>query len=297
MKKTVYAIINPVSGKGSKAKIKDLLSDMNNESYEVTLFQTEYPNHATEIAQKAVENKIDIVVAVGGDGTINEIAGALVGSNVALGIIPCGSGNGLSRHLCIPMSAKKALDIIKNGHVERIDYGKANDRLFFCTCGVGYDAKVSEKALTQKKRGILMYAKNMITTFISYKPESYKIVCEEQIFENEVYVITFSNASQYGNNAYIAPRATVRDGKMNIAILKPISFINLPVLMTQMFTKRITNNKKFFEIVASKATIIREREGVMHLDGNAVYEAKEVNIEIIPEGLNVFIPQHKSSVI
>ena len=292
MRKSVYAIINPVSGTGSKAEIRELLSDLESDCYGVTLFQTEYRNHAVEIAQKAVEENIDIVVAVGGDGTVNEVAGALVGSNVALVIVPTGSGNGLARHLGIPLSEKKAVDIIRKGIVKRIDYGKANGRMFFCTCGVGYDALVSEKALNKKSRGRLMYAGDMLSTYVNYKPEHYKIVCAESTFEGEAFVITFANASQYGYDAYIAPDATLLDGKMNIAILKPISFIDVPEIGMQMFLKHIADNKNFREIVTSKATIIREKEGVMHIDGNAVYEGREIEVEIMPNGLNVFVPKN-----
>jgi len=292
MKKIVYTIINPVSGTGSKAKIKELLLGLNSENYEVTLFLTEYSGHAAEIAQKAVEDKIDIIIAVGGDGTVNEVAGALVGSNVALGIIPTGSGNGLARHLGIPINEKKAVDIIKKGTVERIDYGKANGRMFFCTCGVGYDALVSEKVLNKKSRGKLMYAGDMLTTYVNYKPEHYKIICAESTFEGEAFVITFANASQYGYNAYIAPNATLLDGKMNISILKPISFVDVPEIGMQMFLKHIADNKNFKEIVTSRATIIRDKEGVMHLDGNAIYEAREIEVEIIPCGLSVIVPEN-----
>jgi lipid kinase, YegS/Rv2252/BmrU family len=292
MKKAVYTIINPVSGTGSKTKIKELLSNLGSEGYDVTLLQTEYRNHAAEIAQKAVKDKIDIVIAVGGDGTVNEVASALVGSNVALGIIPTGSGNGLARHLGLPLNEKKAVDIIKKGVIERIDYGKANGRMFFCTCGVGYDALVSEKALNKKSRGKLMYAGDMLATYVNYKPEHYKIICAESTFEGEAFVITFANASQYGYNAYIAPNATLSDGKMNIAILKPISFIDVPEIGAQMFLKHIGDNKNFKEIITSKATIIREKDGVMHIDGNAIYESKEIEVEIIPCGLSVIVSEN-----
>ena len=289
-------MINPVSGTSSKAKIRDLLVDLETEGYVVTILLTEYAGHAAEIARKAIESKIDVVITVGGDGTINEVAGALVGSDVVLGIIPCGSGNGLARHLGISMNVVKALDIIRGGNAVKIDYGTANGRMFFCTCGVGYDAQVSEKVLCRKKRGKLMYAGDMLSTYVHYKPENYKIICAESTFEGEAFVVTFANASQYGNNAYIAPNATVLDGKMNISILKPISFVDVPEIGVQMLLKHITDNKNFLEIVTSKATLIRDKEGVMHLDGNAVYEAKEINIEIISNGLNVLVPRNETRI-
>jgi lipid kinase, YegS/Rv2252/BmrU family len=291
-KKKIYVIINPVSGSKSKKNIPEKVTKrIDPYEYDVHIFMTGYEGHATLLAKEAVRNGVDCVVAVGGDGTINEIAKVLVNTDVILGIIPSGSGNGLARDLHIPMSREKAIEILKEGHAIKIDYGIANDNIFFCTCGVGFDAEVSEKALTQSARGPLMYAKNMITTFYGFKPQRYKIVSDDGVFEDEAFVITCANASQYGNNAYIAPRADIQDGKMNIAILKPITTLDVPKTMIQMFSKNINNNAKLVELVTQKALIQRETEGVMHLDGNAIYMGKDINVEIIKQGLNVIVPK------
>lgn len=290
LRKNIYVVINPVSGTKSKKDIPLYFSKLDTTKYNVELFTTERPGHATEIATEAVNKKIDYVIAVGGDGTINEIAKALIGSETTLGIIPVGSGNGLARSLHIPMNKEKSLDIIKEGYIRRIDYGVANDHIFLCTCGVGFDAQVSEKALNQKNRGKLMYTKNMIGTFQEFKPEKYKIITPTYTFEEEAFVITCANATQYGNNAYIAPRASMEDGLMNVAILKPLSAMDVPKIAIQMFSQNIGNSRKLIEIITPEVTIVREKEGVMHMDGNAMYTGKEINIKIVNHGLNVLVP-------
>lgn len=286
---TIYVIINPVSGTGSKERVVKKLAKLHAD-HDIRFFYTERPHHATEIAKKAVETGIDSIIAVGGDGTINEVAKALVGTKTVLGIIPHGSGNGLARHLRISMNTDKAIESLFRNKVLQIDYGIANDNLFFCTCGVGYDAQVSEKSLYQKKRGVMMYAKNMIDVFRRFEPEKYRITSSEGTFEGEAFTVTCANASQYGNNAYIAPNADICDGKMNISILDPLSAADIPITAIQMFTKRLHNNPKLNELICTKASIERDREGVMHLDGNAIYTDKNIVVEIIHKGLNVLVP-------
>ncbi|MDR2854146.1 MAG: YegS/Rv2252/BmrU family lipid kinase [Prevotellaceae bacterium] len=292
-RKKVKVIINPVAGTKSKKSIVESIGHLiDSERFDVEIVYTEYKGHATEITSDAIKNNTDIVLAVGGDGTINEIAKALIDTEVALGIVPCGSGNGLARDLNIPMNVQKALKVLNEAYVKKIDYGIANDNVFFCTCGVGFDAKVSEKALTQTKRGLLMYAKNCLSVFSHFKPEKYKITYEGGVFEDEAFVVTCANISQYGNNAYIAPYADWQDGKMNITILKPLSVLNAPKVVVQMFTKKLANNAKFVEYITPEAVIEMEKEGVMHLDGSAiVIDKKEIHVKIIKQGLNVIVPK------
>lgn len=288
--KKVHVIINPVSGTKSKKNIPDYFQSMDAKRFSIQLLYTEYPGHATELAREAVANNVDYVIAVGGDGTINEIAKALIGTNTTLGILPVGSGNGLARSLNIPMNKTKAINIISKGITKQIDYGIVNEHIFLCTCGVGFDALVSEKSKDKTKRGKLMYARNMISTFYNFNPERYKIITSAQTFEIDAFVVTCANAPQYGNDAYIAPNAKMDDGQMNIAILKPLSVLNIPKIAIQMFSKTIGNNRKKIEIMTNEATILRKNGGVMHLDGNAIHTGNEINIKIVHRGLNVLIP-------
>lgn len=290
-KKKFYVIINPISGTKSKKEIPEKFTAFDARRYDVHIFLTGYEGHATDIAMEAVREKVDYVIAVGGDGTINEVAKVLVDTDVILGIIPSGSGNGLARDLHIPMNYDKAIEIIQENNVTKIDYGVANDNVFFCTCGVGFDALVSEKVLTQSSRGKLMYAKSMLEVFFNYKPESYKVISPDGVFEDKAFLVTCANASQYGNNGFIAPHANIQDGKMNIAILKPFPTIDAAKTAIQLVSKNISNNSKLVEILTSEALIKRKKPGVMHLDGNAIQTDKDICVRIVHKGLNVLVPE------
>lgn len=291
MRKKIRVIVNPQSGTSAKQnlpkQIKDILPA---ESFEIEIIYTEYAGHACEIAKKAIEDKVHYVVAVGGDGTVNEVARTLVNTDIVLGIIPLGSGNGLARDLHIPLNVKGALKIIKEENVTSIDYGVANDRIFFCTCGMGFDALVSEQAAKAKIRGSFMYLRTMLETFFEQKPDLYEITCPEGTLIDEAFVVTCANAGQYGYNAVIAPDADIRDGKMNIILLKPLSVLDAPIAGLQLLTSNIDRNKKMLQIVTSEAVIKRRNNGIMHLDGDAVQAGKEIHVKIVPKGLKVLVP-------
>lgn len=290
-KKTVYVIINPVSGTSSKSSLPQQVMEVYDpKKVDVHFLFSGYAGHGYEIAKKAVQHNIDYVIAVGGDGTVNEIARALVGSNTALGIIPKGSGNGLARDLHIPIHTPDAIKMLKEEHVISIDYGIANGHTFFCTCGVGFDALVSKRASTEKRRGSLMYIKNIVETFFSQKPEKYHIIYPEGEIKEEAFVVTCANAGQYGNNAFIAPSADIQDGKMNLALLRPINILEAPQTTLQLLSKNIDSSKKLIEVLCEEATIKRERDGIMHIDGDAVHTEKDIQVKIIPQGLKVLVP-------
>lgn len=290
-KKQVYVIINPVSGTSSKQNLPHKIAGaFDAHNVDVHIFITGYAGHGSEIAHKAVREKVDYVIAVGGDGTVNETAKALVGSETVLGIIPMGSGNGLARDLHIPINSGDAIKAMKGENVISIDYGIANDHIFFCTCGVGFDALVSEKASTQKKRGSLMYFRNMLETFFKQKPETYEIITPEGTIKDKAFVVTCANAGQYGNNAFIAPNADIQDGLMNVAILKPLNILEVPQTTLQLFSKNIDSNKNLTEMLSSEVIIKRESDGLMHVDGDPVQTGKDIHVRIIPKGLKVLVP-------
>jgi YegS/Rv2252/BmrU family lipid kinase len=292
-KKKIYAIINPASGTSKKQDLPHKIAEkFDARKFDVHIFVTGYAGHGYEIAKQAIADKAKYVIAVGGDGTVNEIAGALVNSDIALGIIPMGSGNGLGRDLNIPIDFEKALNVITEENIIDIDYGKVNDKIFFCTCGMGFDAEVAAKASGKKSRGSFMYFKNMLETFFRQKPERYEIICPQGTIEDKAFVVTCANASQYGYNAHIAPHADIQDGMMNIAILKPLTMLDIPQTSLQLFTKKIGENSKMTELITNKATIRREREGLIHIDGDPIKMGTEINVEIIPLGLKVLVPKN-----
>ena len=293
-KKRIVFVVNPISGtQGKKAILKCIDERLDRSLYDFSIVKTEYAGHATQIAANAVQEKVDVVVAIGGDGTINEIARSLVHTDTALGIIPCGSGNGLARHLRIPMEPKAAIDVINQGHELSIDYGKINNILFFCTCGVGFDAFVSLKFADSGKRGLLTYLENTLHESLRYQPETYEIENEEGTVKYKAWLIACGNASQYGNDAYITPQASLTDGLMDVTIMEPFTVLDVPSLSFQLFNKTIDQNSRVKTMRAKKIKIHRVNDGVMHFDGDPLMAGKELEVEIVPSGLRVIASKKK----
>ena len=293
-KKKIVFVVNPISGTQSKKAILKWIDErMDRSIYDYSIVKTEYAGHATQIAASAAQDKVDVVVAIGGDGTINEIARSLVHTETALGIIPCGSGNGLARHLRIPMEPKAAIDVINQGNRLCIDYGKINNIPFFCTCGVGFDAFVSLKFADSGKRGLLTYLENTLHESLTYQPETYEIENEEGTVKYKAWMIACGNASQYGNNAYIAPHASLTDGLMDVTIMEPFTVLDVPSLSFQLFNKTIDQNSRVKTMRAKKIKIHRTKDGVMHFDGDPLMAGKELEVEIIPSGLYVIASEKK----
>lgn len=289
-KKKIIFIVNPKSGtQGKKNIIKIIKERIDKKIIDYFIVETKHAGHAVDLAKEAADNGADVVVAIGGDGTVNEIARSLIHTNTTLGIIPCGSGNGLARHLGIPMEIKGAVDIINDGETVCIDYGKINSRLFFCTCGVGFDAFVSLKFADSKKRGLLTYLENTLHESLTYVPETYEIENEEGTIKYKAFLIACANASQYGNNAYIAPQASLTDGLMDITIMEPFTVLDVPSLSFQLFNKTIDQNSRIKTMKSKKIKIHRSSVGVIHFDGDPVIEDKDLEVEIIPQGLNVIV--------
>ena len=249
MKKKLVFIMNPISGTTSKEGIPELIdSTLNKDLFDHKVLLTERAGHACELAVRAKDAGVDVVVAVGGDGTVNEVARSIVHSNTALGIIPCGSGNGLARHLMLPMNAKKSIEIINRCEIHDLDYGIINDHPFFCTCGMGFDAFVSMKFAEAGKRGLKTYVEKALIEGLKYKPQTYTIENEDGTLHYEAYLIACANASQYGNNAFIAPQASMKDGLMDVIIMEPFNKLIAPQIAIQLFNKTIDKNSREIEV-------------------------------------------------
>ncbi|MBQ4520153.1 MAG: diacylglycerol kinase family lipid kinase [Bacteroidaceae bacterium] len=289
-KRSAIIIVNPISGTQNKKNVTEKINKyLDKDKYDYRIIPTQHAGHATEIAAQAVAEEIDLVVAVGGDGTINETARALVHTQTTLGIIPCGSGNGLARHLQIPMDVKKAIDIINNGTIEQIDYGRINDIPYFCTCGVGFDAFISMKFAQAGKRGIATYIENTLREGLRYEPETYEIENEDGTMHHKAFLITCANASQYGNNFYIAPNASLCDGLMDVIIMEPFTMLDAPAISFQMMNGTLDQNSKIKTLRCKRLRIHRSKPGVIHYDGDPVMAEADLTVEIIEKGLNVII--------
>lgn len=291
-KKQIIFIVNPISGTQSKELVLSLLDEkLDKTKYVWEIAYTERAGHAVGIAAQAAENKIDIIVAVGGDGTVNEIARSLVHTDTALAIIPCGSGNGLARHLQIPMDPRKALEVLNGGRRDVIDYGKIDGTPFFCTCGVGFDAFVSLKFANAGKRGLLTYLEKTLQESLSYEPETYELETEDGTAKHKAFLIACGNASQYGNNAYITPQADLNDGLLDVTILEPFTVLDVPSLSFQLFNKTIDQNSRIKTFRCKKLCIHRSKPGVAHFDGDPMQAGQNIDIELIQKGLHVIVPK------
>ena len=290
MKKKIVFIMNPISGTASKASIPNLIdSILDKDRFEYEIRTTERAGHASEIASEAKEAHVDIVVAVGGDGTVNEVARAIVHSDTALGILPCGSGNGLARHLMLPMNLKKSIEIINQCEIHDLDYGVINGYPFFCTCGMGFDAFVSMKFAEAGKRGPITYVENVLREGLKYKPETYTIEDESGTLQYKAFLISCANASQYGNNAYIAPQASMSDGLMDVIIMEPFDVFEAPQISIEMFSKTLDKNSKIKTFRTRHLHIHRDEPGVIHYDGDPVMTGADIDIELKPKGINIIV--------
>ena len=280
-------IINPVSGGRSKEKILRLLERFP-ASHEIR--RTEHPGHATEIAR---ESDADVVVAVGGDGTVSEVAQGLVGSQKALGIVPCGSGDGLALHLGLSRRPAKALKTLLDAHSETMDYGLVDERPFFCTVGVGLDADVAWEFASSGKRGLWTYISLAWKLWQDFKPKTYTIETEGETLETPAVIVTVGNANQWGNQARITSLASVRDGLLDVAIVKPFKTIEIPVLATKLLLGKAHTSRRVQMLRARTVTLRRLADGPAHYDGDPCLKGPEIRIQTIPAALRVIIPKGK----
>ena len=297
VKRKIVFVYNPISGSRRLIPVVPIIERfINRDLYDFSIVSTRYKGHATELAREYAAQKYDAVIAVGGDGTVNETGCGLIGTNTALGIIPCGSGNGLARHLGIPTDPFKAVKWLNKSIFTEIDYGMMDDQPFFCTCGVGFDAKVSDSFSKAKSRGVLTYLESIMKEIATYHNEIYKLSFDNSSETFEAFFITCANADQWGNNAFIAPTASLQDGILDIIAAHPFSVVDAPLIAFQLFNKQIDRNPNVSVRKCRKVTISRDSEGPAHYDGEPVILGKEIKIELVQGGLKVLIPDKRRSI-
>jgi YegS/Rv2252/BmrU family lipid kinase len=280
-------ILNPNSGSKSnryRLQIMEYLKKIPTSQ----LFITEYPGHAKVIAQKLVEDKItNRIIAIGGDGTINEIGSSLTGTDMAMGIIPLGSGNGLARHLGISMQFNKALNQALNGHSIYIDTLTWNDKPFFCTAGIGFDSEVAQDFAKKSGRGLITYIKSTFQTITKYK--STQISINNKPTES-LFSLTIANANQYGNNAFISPFSNVQDAQFEVVKIKKGNFWEICQLGISLFWKRI-HKQQIVAITSTNSLEIKVAKGTaFHLDGESLFTDQDsIKIKIFSEKLKVVV--------
>ena len=289
--KKALLIINPISGSGKKKGLQEkVTSRLADAGIKVDTEWTTAAGDATVFARQAIADGYDIVIAAGGDGTVNETAVALCGSDVMLGIIPCGSGNGLARHMNIPVDVDASIKIIAAGNSEICDHGVANGRPFFCTFGTGFDATVGHKFAESKSRGLMTYVKSTFKEYFNYKPEEYIIKANGKTLTERAFVVAVCNASQYGNSAYIAPNASISDGLLDVTIIHYGNKLTTALVGVDLMAGSIERNALIDTFRTSDLQIIRKGSGPVHIDGEPLVFDAEINIKCCPRQLRILTP-------
>lgn len=290
--KNIAFIINPISGTLNKRRIPKIIDKLlDKEQWMPDIVFTEYKGHGIELARHYAALGFNAVVAVGGDGTVNEVASGLRGTNTALGVIPIGSGNGFARHMGTPLRTTNAIEAINNMTPVRCDYGLANDHPFFATCGTGFDASISEEFQKAGTRGFRTYLEKIVKNIFTYEPENYKLKGEGIDIEGKAFLVTVANCSQWGASAVIAPKASIQDGKLDVVFCSPFPLILAPGLALGLFTKTIDQGIHVTSLKTKEVTLFRDNAGPFHIDGDPVEMGTEIHIRVVEDGLWVLAPK------
>jgi len=288
MKKVLY-IINPISGVGKQKTIEKLLAKYSdNSKIDYNIIYTEKAKHAIEIGKNEAAN-YNAIIAVGGDGSVNELAQALIGTDTALGIIPTGSGNGFARHIKLPLKLNKAIQRINNFETEDVDVVKVNDVYAINVVGIGFDALITHKFAEFGKRGFSSYIKLTTKEFSKFKGVETNVEIDEKKLETNVFLFTVANGSQYGNNAFIAPKASIQDGLLDISILKKFPLISAPNLAYRLFTRKFDKFKYSETYKAKSIKIFQEGKILTQIDGEPFIFNDEINIDILEKALKIIV--------
>lgn len=287
--KNVAFIVNPIAGTKTKNRLSKLIREsLDSRLFSPTLVVTEYAGHATQLAEHFALEGYYAVVAVGGDGTVNEVATALVGTNTALGIIPNGSGNGFARHLDISTRMNRALEMLNYSETIHVDYATVNDIPFFSTFGIGFDAVVAQE-FANSSRGFKGYIQSIFKDLFQYQAETYQLIGDGIEMTTKAFLVNFANAGQWGYDAYIAPKASIQDGWLDVAIISEFPIAAAPGLALSLFTKDIDENLHMNTLRIKEMTLTREKDGVVHIDGTPTQMGKELHVKVVEDGLKVLV--------
>lgn len=286
----VLFIINPISGTGKKKVIEKLAPQILGSGFSVDFSYTQNQGDGIIISKQNVNN-YDIIVAVGGDGTINEVAKGLIGHDCTLAIIPQGSGNGFARFLKIPLSIKDSLALIKTGKKLLIDTATINSHAFVNIMGVGFDAEVGRRFANYGKRGALPYIKIVLKEFNKYKSKNYDLLIDDTPVKTDAFLLSVANSSQWGLNAHIAPQASINDGMLDISILSKFPLSDSIPLSVRLFNKTI-DKSKYIKTYTGKEIILKNNEPLTaHIDGDPIEFNSDIHIKVNPDSLHVIVPK------
>jgi YegS/Rv2252/BmrU family lipid kinase len=289
MKERIWFIVNPISGGRKKASLPALIAahlDHNRFDYEI--IETEFKGHAITIAEKAVAQGIDIVCAVGGDGSVHEVGTTLIGSQTQLAIIPLGSGNGLARHMKIPLKIKEAIECINSGNRIEMDTLKVNNKPILGFGGYGFDALIAKKFEGSRKRGFTSYIKLVLKEVFKYNPINVSIDANGQVRKLPVFLCTIANTSEFGNGFIVSPKSDATDGKFEVVILKPFSFWNIPAMLFRYFSGR-TDYSGLTEVIKTDQATLILPHSYGQIDGEPISSGKKVQVDVVPRSLRIIV--------
>lgn len=290
MKKKILFIINPISGTGKNKVVEKLIAQkLNRTVFDYEVVYTKAAKHAIELSRNGVNEGFETVVAVGGDGSVNEVGRSLIGTNSSLAILPCGSGNGAARHMNIPMNLNKAMDIINRGKIKTIDTFTINKEVAINTAGIGYAAHIAHEFSKLKKRGFKNYVKISIRDSLKYDSQECEISFHGVTWRGSAFIIDIANGNQWGNNAVIAPHAKNDDGILDMLIVKKFPFRNFPFMATRLFTKSI-HHSKYVEIKKITEAVITQKKTIAHIDGEPYNMGYKLHVRINPLSLKIIVP-------
>lgn len=292
--KYLHFIVNPISGKGNHVIDEVLLKNyFPSDQYKIVLEFTEYKKHAEELAKMAVLQKPDCIIACGGDGTINEVASAIVRTDIKLGIIPVGSGNGLASNLEIPRNIEKAIAIIKNEQSTFIDAGQINEHYFFSNMGLGIDAMIIDKYEKSKKRTLLSYVKSSLSASFDYKATECQISINGKTFNVNPFLLFISNSNEMGYKMSLTPSASLSDGLLDMVIVPQLSFLERLKLGYYVLRNKVPDFEKANHQLVRACTIEQPMQifSSMQIDGEFHrLKTNKITISSIENGLKVIIP-------
>ncbi len=290
-KQKIVFIINPISGIVKKKNVDTQIAlSIDKEKYDYQILYTAFAGHAVELTVQSVKEGVDVIVAVGGDGSVNEVVNGLKGSNVKLGIIPLGSGNGLARFLKIPLNFKDAIKVINNSNFIAVDTVSVNDRLFLSIAGIGFDALVAKRFAKYHKRGFWSYFTIATKEYRMYRPKNYQLTMNGDVISRRALMIVFANSDQFGYNTSIAPNALINDGLIDVCIVKKIPVYKLLFFIQLLFLKQL-NKTSYLEIIkTNELWVERKRNKVVNIDGEPVKLSKNLHIKVNHLALNVITP-------
>ena len=279
-------IINPVSGTGKQKGIENHINNHIKHDFEIVY--TKSAGDATILSKSAISDGFDIVVAIGGDGTVNECVKSLIKSNTALAVIPCGSGNGFAYHLGMKRDTKKAIKQLNNICIESIDSCTANGIPFVNVSGVGFDAHIAKLFSGLKGRGFINYLK-LILKELNYKAREYEITYDGRNKKVEAFLISFANASQYGNDAKISPISDIKDGLLDFVIVKRFAKWKIPFFLFKVAIGKV-HLSKYVEIIQTEYMKINTTDTLVHLDGEPLITTNPLHIKVLPKTLKIAMP-------